>query len=74
MNEQKYIKGFNHGYILSQHDPELLNQLLQSPNKENDYFDGLKSGHEEYEMEKAKQPMPDKLHSHDKNKDIEKDR
>lgn len=74
-HEQQYIKGFNHGYILSQHEPELLQQLLQSPVKDNDYFDGLTSGHKEYEMEKSRQPLIDKHHNHNRNdKDIDKER
>jgi uncharacterized membrane protein YgcG len=73
MNEQQYIKGFNNGYLLSQHEPELLQQILQSPIKDNDYFNGLKSGHKEYEMEKTKQHLIGKSHT-PHNKDFEKDR
>ena len=73
MNEQQYIKGFNHGYLLSQHEPDLLNQLLQSSIKENDYFDGLTSGNKECVSEKSKQYLINKVPSHDKDdKGLEK--
>lgn len=76
MNEQQYIKGFNHGYLLSQHEPELLNQLLQSPVKDNDYFDGLTSGHKEYEMEKThdKSKIEKDINSREMNKDEGRDK
>lgn len=40
---EKYIKGFNHGYYLKKHNPDLLKAILQSKS-ENDYFKGLNEG------------------------------
>lgn len=79
MNEQQYIKGFNHGYLLSQHELELINQLLRSPVQDNDYFKGLAHGHFEHFKEKPKehsvgksQPLHNKENKH--NRDIERDK
>lgn len=45
----RYIKGFNGGYLLAKHDPELLSKLGSSHNnKENSFFAGLKEGSKEY--------------------------
>ncbi|MBO0949220.1 hypothetical protein [Fibrella forsythiae] len=35
----EFLKGFNHGYQLSKHEPELLNELLQAQtdNSPSDY-------------------------------------
>ena len=42
--EKKYIKGFNHGYLLAKHEPELFNKLTQGLGQENEYCKGLVSG------------------------------
>jgi len=42
-DKEKYIKGFNHGYCLKMHNPELLNIILPSKS-DNDYFKGLDDG------------------------------
>lgn len=52
--EQQYIKGFNHGYILAEHEPTLAKQLVKSTKSENGYFKGLVSGKQEYDIEKIK--------------------
>lgn len=49
--EKIYIKGFNVGYLLSQHDPELLTQLLKTKSS-NEYFNGLHSGKKQHDREK----------------------
>lgn len=49
--EQRYIKGFNHGYLLAKHEPELLTKITVRPNEQSDYFNGLVGGKEEYEKE-----------------------
>ena len=43
-NEKLYAKGFNEGYLLSQHEPSLLRRLLKATDKENDYMRGLEYG------------------------------
>ncbi|MEM9678876.1 MAG: hypothetical protein AAF901_01020 [Bacteroidota bacterium] len=47
-----YLKGFNHGYELQKHDPELLEEILKIPQDDNLYYDGLKDGQSEFEKEK----------------------
>lgn len=49
-DEKLYIQGFNNGYLLAKHEPELAARLAALPN-ENDYFKGLVSGKTEYETE-----------------------
>lgn len=50
--DRQYIKGFNVGYLLSQHDPQLLAQLLKSPSPGNDYFQGLTHGQQQHDRER----------------------
>jgi hypothetical protein len=47
----EYLKGFNSGYILAQHEPELLQQLESSLDKNADYIHGLKMGKKQYDRE-----------------------
>lgn len=49
--EQNYIKGFNNGYLLAKHEPDLAAKLIATPNEQNPYFKGLSSGKQEYEKE-----------------------
>ncbi len=54
-NEKLYTEGFNNGYLIAKHEPELSKKLTSgNTNEGNDYFDGLISGKQEYEMEKVK--------------------
>lgn len=49
--EQQYIKGFNNGYLLAKHEPQLAAQLTAQPNNHSEYFKGLVGGKQEYEKE-----------------------
>lgn len=49
--EQLYTKGFNNGYLLARHEPDLAAKLTASPNEQNAYFRGLMFGKQEYEKE-----------------------
>lgn len=71
---KQYIKGFNHGYILAQHDPELAKQLVKRIKSDNHYFKGIVSGKQEYDIEKIREKlvMPAKENAAAKN--IEKNR
>jgi len=51
-NEQQYIKGVNHAYLLAEHQPQLLKNLLKSESR-NDYFIGLRDGKRLYEKERS---------------------
>lgn len=52
--DPQYLKGFNNGYLLSKHDPNLAAQLTAQPNDQNEYFKGLTAGKKEYEREWAR--------------------
>lgn len=53
----EYIKGFNQGYLLARHTPELIEKLpADLGNSERSL--GLKEGKEQYEAEKEKERTP----------------
>ena len=53
MEDQKaYIKGFNEGYLLAQHEPKLLDKLLSGIESSNEYLDGLSQGKKQLDREK----------------------
>ncbi len=52
-----YIKGFNEGYLLAKHDPELLEKLPVDLGK-SERGAGFKAGKEQYFLEKAKERQP----------------
>ncbi len=49
----RYLKGFNHAYVLAKHKPELLKQLLEIAT-ENEYLQGMHDGKNTYEQERLK--------------------
>lgn len=51
---KEFVKGYNHGYQLAKHEPELLNKLIQaqSSNPPNDYSRAITQGKNQYEHEK----------------------
>lgn len=51
IDEQRYIKGFNDGYLLTKHQPDLAAKITAYPNKQNDYLQGFSGGKAEYERE-----------------------
>lgn len=53
MSKEKYIKGFNDGYLLKEHKPELLENILNTTSS-NDYIQGLKDGEREFRQQKVK--------------------
>ena len=54
---KQYIKGFNHGYILAEHDPKLAKQIVKHPNAGSDYFKGIVSGKQEYDISKIRKKI-----------------
>lgn len=50
--EKEFIKGFNTGYQLSKHDPDLLKQLTKSEANNSDYFKALALGAKQHDREK----------------------
>ena len=55
--EPEYVKGFNEGYIISQHKPELA-QKLASIKSDFIRLVGFKAGREQYQAEQTKHRLP----------------
>jgi hypothetical protein len=72
--EQQFQKGFNNGYLLAQYKPELAQQVTKDLKPENDYLDGLLSGKKEYEMQKAKEQIKNRIGFTGKQMDAGKDK
>ena len=70
MEEQKYQHGFNNGYILAQHKPELFVDISKTLEPANDYLAGFLSGGKQHQLDLTKSHVKPK-HEH---KDQQKDR
>jgi len=62
MREEKeehidYQKGFNEGYIIAQHMPELSNELAKVKS-ESPRMEGFRDGHQQFALEKVKDYRP----------------
>jgi hypothetical protein len=53
MEKEKYLKGFNDGYLLKQQKPQLIENLLNISSS-SDYIQGLKDGERTYNQNKVK--------------------
>ncbi len=76
MNEQQFIVGFNHGYLLTKHLPDLVDKLVkQLLASTNDYLLGFFSGKEEYELEVARLELNDlrRIRKDTNDKNLEQD-
>jgi hypothetical protein len=62
--KEKYIKGFNHAYILVKHEPKLIESILKTTSV-NNYIQGLKDGKLNFEQKRVKSRLQDlnKIHS-----------
>jgi len=72
--EQQYIKGFNHGYLLAQHEPDLAAKIVSHKNGHSEYFKGLASGKQEYDMEKTREKLKGVSRNETPAKDFTKDK
>ena len=73
--EKKFTKGFNVGYDLAKHEPELLSKIVKIPNENNDYFKGIQLGKKQFGIERMKEKakgLEPKKKSPDKPKNIGK--
>jgi len=70
--EKKFIKGFNHGYILAKHEPDILSKIVKNLNSTNDYIQGIVSGKEEFELEKSRTHLDDMNRIRNKSKDMDR--
>ena len=77
INGKLFTKGFNNGYLLAKHEPELANLLAKIENKENEYLKGFAFGKEEFDKEKGhdlqKDSVRDNVSEKDKD-DIEREK
>ena len=71
--EQEYIHGFNHGYLLTKHEPKLVGQLTQTLQPISNYLEGFFSGKEEYEIELSKTQLNELDQLRNQSKDHERD-
>lgn len=71
--KEKYLKGFNHAYLLKQHKPQLIENILKTTS-ENDYIQGLKDGKHIYEQQKTKSRFQelDDLKNRDQDRELER--
>lgn len=49
-----FLKGFNQGYLMQQHKPELGAKLMEQADTGNEYWHGFESGAKEYNIEQSK--------------------
>lgn len=70
-----YTTGFNHGYLLQKHMPEVLQQLLPSLTTAHEYIQGIRDGAQERSLE-LNQEKTDELEQlrNQQNKDREIER
>jgi len=87
MNEERYIKGFNAGYLMQEKDPDLFKSLSENLTMKNEFLEGMKDGGEQYVHDQVDQLKdqhkddldPDKMlldnipsKEKDRSKDLEK--
>lgn len=71
---EKYIKGFNHGFLLNRYQSQLMESLMNSTSN-NDYINGLKDGARMYEKQKTTsrtQQIQNLKMRRDKDQDLER--
>ena len=53
MDNTKFIKGFNHGYTIAEHEPSILKSLLNLNKNHGEYFQGIEEGAKQFELEQG---------------------
>lgn len=75
--EQQFIRGFNHGYLLARYLPDLMAKIVKGINSTSDYFHGFFSGEKEWELENSRIQLDDLKHirteSKSRERNIERD-
>jgi hypothetical protein len=69
--DEKYLKGFNHAYLLAEHKPGLLEKLLKATHQ-NEYFSGMKAGKDEYEKDRIQTRLNELSRLDTKDRDLER--
>ena len=73
MNQKTYIKYFNYGYLLAQHEPKVLKRLLASKINDTSMLKGLEDGEVQFENEKEIDRILDIARVMKRTKDVKKD-
>lgn len=60
MDNEKYISGFNHGYILTKGKSDLSDSILGEIVSKGDYVQGMKDGQKQFYEEAYKELMASK--------------
>ena len=78
--EEQHLEGFNDGYIIQKHEPELANQMIANlDGVDEPYMKGFVAGAREYQMEKELDKsnlfpgMDEGFHQNYSDKDLDKD-
>ena len=72
--EKQFSKGFNNGYLIAQHQPDLFDTLEKHVKTTNDYVQGFIAGGKERGKEKSITPHKNRVSKSDKLKDNEMDK
>ena len=60
--DKEIVAGFNAGYLIEQHDPQLAKQLTEAVQAvEEDFFQGFMAGSEQYAKERSRAKLLDRL-------------
>lgn len=62
INEKQFIAGFNNGYLLTEHEPNMITILLSDVQSINSYLTGMSFGQKEYELELTKNRLNEIQH------------
>jgi hypothetical protein len=73
MDEQKFITGFNQGYLLAKHEPALTASLSESVKPSNDFLEGFVSGKLEYTLEQERVQLQELQNLRDQSKNLHRD-
>lgn len=75
--DQQFIQGFNHGYLLARYMPDLTSKIIKGINSTSDYFQGFFSGGKEWELESSRNQLDDlkriRMQSKSRDRNIERD-
>lgn len=72
MDEEKFAQGFNYGYFLRDHKPELLDKLLKGMQDKDDLLEAISEGSKQRENELERERVRRSIergNTHDKNND-----
>lgn len=74
MNEEKYIQGFNSGYILAEHKPETLKTIMENLSPTNEYLEGMFDGQQQQNQEKVNEQMQSIEYLRNRSLEVENER